>query len=61
MSKITKEMWDKAIQHLKYMKQQGINLGFTGIFYVQGCNELEKRYENGERTKELYDEIMNLH
>jgi hypothetical protein len=61
MSRITKEMWNKALQHLKEMKQLGLSIGFVGVFYVQGCNELERRYDNGERTKKLYDEIMNLH
>lgn len=58
---ITEEMWNKALKHLREMKQLGLSIGFSGIFYVQGCNELERRYDNGERTKELYDEIMNLH
>lgn len=48
---ITKGMWNKALQHLKEMKQLGLSIGFEGVFYVQGCNELEKRYDNGERTK----------
>lgn len=59
--KITKDMWEKALEHLETMKQAAIEIGWTGIFYIQGCNELKQRYNDGERTKELYNEIMDLH
>lgn len=57
---ITDKMWEKALKHLETMKQAAIEIGWNGIFYVMGCNELKQRYDNGERTKELYDEIMDL-
>jgi hypothetical protein len=53
--------WGKAINHLEEMKEIAKTLGWTGSFYVMGCNELKTRYDNGERTKELYDEIIDLH
>lgn len=53
--------WGKALNHLEKMKELAKTLGWAGSFYVMGCNELKERYDNGERTKELYDEIIDLH
>jgi hypothetical protein len=54
--------WDKAKQHLEtvlgYYKeligQPGVNV-FFGLAYL---DTLMKRYLSGERTQELYDEMM---
>ena len=53
--------WDKALEHLTEMLAEAITIGPAGTFYIMGCNMLKNRYDNGERTKELYDEIMDLH
>lgn len=53
--------WEKALEHLEQMKNFAKELGGTGTFYIMGCNELKSRYDNGERTEELYNEIMDLH
>ena len=53
--------WEEALEHLKLMKNLALDLGAVGIFYVQGCDEFKKRYDEGERTKKLYKEIMDLH
>lgn len=58
---ITEQMWNKSLTHLKEMRNLAIALGPVGAFYIQGCNELEERYNEGERTPKLYNEIMDLH
>jgi len=58
---ISEEKWEEALQHLKQMREMALGLGWTGTFYVMGCNELERRYKEGERTKKLYNEIIELH
>ena len=61
MIKENEEKWGKALNHLEEMKNLAKDLGWTGTFYVMGCNELKSRYDNGERTEKLYNEIMDLH
>ena len=61
MEKITDEMWQKAVEHTQQMKEEATRIGWNGMFYVMGCNELLERYENGERTEKLYNEMMDLH
>lgn len=53
--------WEKALNHLRDMRSDAQTLGWTGMFYVMGCNELQARYDNGERTEELYNAMTELH
>lgn len=53
--------WGKALNHLRDMRSVAQALGWTGMFYVMGCNELLARYEHGERTEELYNAMIELH
>lgn len=59
MSKNHYEKWEKAISYLNLLIGMYASLGWQGSF---GLNltllPLYKRYENGERTDELYDAIM---
>lgn len=61
MSEISEEKWKKAINHAKEIKFMGQSIGPAGIFYVMSCNELIERYENGERTEDLYKSMIDLH
>ena len=53
--------WSRALNHTKEMMCEGVAIGPAGTFYVMGCQALLGRYERGERTKELYDEMIQLH
>lgn len=52
--------WGKAEKHLYNMKQGYKEIGPMGIFGLSSIIPLVKRFEDGERTKELYDKIMEL-
>ena len=59
VNKITDEEWEKAAEHTYRMLTAAISIP-TGFFYVQGCKALLDRYESGERTEELYKEMIGL-
>lgn len=53
--------WKKAEEHLQFMMGLYREIGWAGMFGMQlGLRPLEDRLMAGERTKELYDEIMAL-
>ena len=53
--------WEKAEAHLRFMMDLYRGIGWTGMFGLQlGLRPLEDRFMSGERTRELYDEIMAL-
>ena len=56
---ITNGQWKKAIQHLDNLIVMYATIGVPGNFGLYGILiPLKRRYETGERTKELYDAIM---
>lgn len=56
---ITKEEWDKAIEYLNMLIVEYASIGWAGQFGLNGVLvPLKKRYDGGERTSALYDEIM---
>ena len=56
---VSDEEWDKAIEYLKMLIVEYASIGFAGRFGLDGVLiPLKKRYENGERSKALYDAIM---
>ena len=53
--------WDSAKDCLKEIRQQYTDIGVAGIPALTAViNPLLIRYENGERSKALFDEIMGL-
>lgn len=57
----TKMDWVKADRHLQFMIGLYQELGMPGVFgLVTVLRPLEERFLDGERTRELYDEIMAL-
>ena len=51
--------WTKAIRHLEMLIVEYASIGWAGRFGLDGVLvPLRKRYESGERTRELYDAIM---
>jgi hypothetical protein len=53
--------WEAAKGYLKYIRQEYVDIGTSGIFALNAViNPLLIRFESNERTKDLYDAIMNL-
>ena len=52
--------WDKAEKHLYEMKRGYEEIGPVGRLGLVFIYPLVKRFESGERTQELYREIMEL-
>ena len=58
---ITDEEWDKAIAHLNMYIVEYASIGWAGQFGLNGVLvPLKKRFDKGERTRELYDAMMNV-
>ena len=59
---ITDKQWEEAVDNVKIMLGYAESeKSWTMAFYISGCKSLLKRYENGERTPDLYEEMINLH
>jgi hypothetical protein len=53
--------WEKAENHLIEIRQQYNDIGSSGIPALSMfINPLLIRFEQGERTENLYNSIMNL-
>lgn len=51
--------WDAAKKHLDEMRRMYTEIGAAGVIGLTlGLNPLLVRYERGERTRKLYNEIM---
>ncbi len=58
---MNKPNWDKAKEYLYFIKKEYEAIGWSGSFGLTiTINPLVARYESGERTQELYDEIMEM-
>lgn len=58
-SVVSDEEWDKALKYLDMLIVDYASIGFAGRFVLNGVLiPLKKRYDSGERTRKLYDEIM---
>lgn len=56
---ITDERWGKAYEYLKEMIVAYAEIGWAGRFGMDGVLlPLKKRYDSGERTVKLYNDIM---
>ena len=53
--------WGKAKKHLDFMQKAYEDIGPSGVFGLSlTILPLQQRYERGERTKWLYDDIMDV-
>ena len=52
-------MWYRAERYLEFVKKFYDTIGGTKEQY-DNLYSLQRRYRNGERTNELYNEIMDL-
>lgn len=53
--------WTKAKEYLDEIRKQYTEIGSSGLFALQlTINPLLVRYDKGERTQDLYDNIMSL-
>lgn len=56
---MTEEQWKAAQAHLQEVRRQYVEIGAAGVpGLTLVLNPLLVRYERGERTQELYDEVM---
>lgn len=62
MSRLRDEMdWKETEVYLYEMKKAYEEIGWTGSFALNlTINPIVKRFESGERTKELHEEIWNI-
>jgi len=52
--------WDSAKEHLQEIRMRYTEIGAAGIMALTlTLNPLLIRYEKGERTQDLYDEMMS--
>lgn len=52
--------WEQAENYLAMMMEAYREIGAPGWFGLSLMKPLKRRLDGGERTRELYDEIMNL-
>jgi hypothetical protein len=53
--------WEQAEEHIKYIRSAYTDIGISGMPALQiTINPLWVRFEKGERSQELYDDIMSL-
>lgn len=52
--------WEQAENYLAMMMEAYREIGAPGLFGLSLMKPLKRRLDGGERTRELYDEIMNL-
>ena len=57
---LTAEDWKSAEDYLMSMLEAYIGVGPAGLFGAILMKRLIRRLQAGERTRELYDEIMAL-
>lgn len=58
---LTDSDWDSAIQYLNTFIAEYASIGPMGQFALYGVLiPLKKRYDSGERTPELYKEMMEV-
>lgn len=57
----TKEQWNEAKSWLDEVRQAYVDVGAAGLFGLRiSIDPLLIRYERGERTEDLFEEIMEL-
>ncbi len=57
---VSEEDWKKAIDYLNMLISEYVCNGWAGGFYLNAVLiPLKKRYDKGERTKDLYDFIIS--
>lgn len=60
-NQITDEQWKNAIEHLNTHIIEYASFGWAGQFGLNGVLiPLKKRFDKGERTRELYDAMMGV-
>ena len=60
MSQLPKN-WESAVQYVARMCEEAKALpNNTGLFYCMSCNDMLGRYEQGERSDDLYMEMISL-
>lgn len=56
----TDEEWEKAVENVKMLRSMALSIP-TGFFYIAGCNKMLQRYESGDRSEELFEEMRDAH
>lgn len=63
-NEVTEGMWADALERVNRLKERAMELmGYPGVsmwFYLMTLSSLVTRYNQGERTQCLYDEMMEV-
>lgn len=57
---ITEEMWNAAINHARLFYKEYLLLGSVGVFGAITISTVIQRYESGERTNYLYNDLIEI-
>lgn len=52
--------WDEAEEYLKTCESAYAEIGWTGFFVINILKGLRSRFDSGERTEGLYEQIMGI-
>lgn len=53
--------WDDAVANCSTVMCIAVSIGPCGYFAVMACKDALDRYDKGERSRELFDLMTNMH
>lgn len=56
----SEEEWEKAVENIRFLRNEAKKI-LMGSFYVTQCDRMLREYEQGNRSDELFEEMMNAH
>lgn len=56
----SEEEWEKAVENIGFLRNEAKQI-LMGSFYVAQCDRMLREYEQGNRSDELFEEMMNAH
>lgn len=56
----SEEEWEKAVENIRFLRNEAKKI-LMGSFYVAQCDRMLREYEQGNRSDELFEEMMNAH
>ena len=56
----TREQWETVAAQVREIRSFVVKLGAAGCFYLVQCNDVLARYEAGDRSPALYEEMSRI-